>query len=591
MDDRKDKKTLNDANNTIALRKAADIASQTNHPYAKAIGTGVKIADKLTDGKTTEKLGNLVTKYNQMNGIKGKISQFAINKLSKETTSTRIASATNKNKMFYDISKNNQISAFDQNTQNKEKLDEQPPEVNENNNAGGMNFKVSIKLIKWTLLIGVPVFSLYVFCSLFIPATQAFLTVNKLGQADDSTDGDIEPKLDDTENYDEEITDDTIGDEAFNFKSNNYEFVLDNSLKESNIVFIARRARQEASVSDLEDFYPNIRNYVDEDGKITNIAKTFFFKMYHIYNFYLDNYNVELNMAIIMATLNLQSTDIEEVFSSNIEGYKLTERDGKLIGDEKYAETYFDIDYDWTNYHPTRTYSAHDIEVLAQHMVVKDGSETENSKEFYKIKDVPILDQNKSGLYTGCETTSAVMLMKYYELTIDEKTFVDEYLIKKDIETKNNITYGPDPNSAFVGSPYDSNSYGIYSPAMAKSMNKFLKDKGYKAISLKDKKLNELCDEYISKDIPVMIWATIDMKETSEGNNWFINYVDENAKYKKGDKFVWTRPEHCLLLIGYDENYYYFNDPNLGKEVKYSRSTVENRYKSLGSQAIIIEEE
>ena len=50
-------KQRNVTNNANAVRTAANVASKTANPYAKAIGTGVKVADKLTGGKSSEMLG------------------------------------------------------------------------------------------------------------------------------------------------------------------------------------------------------------------------------------------------------------------------------------------------------------------------------------------------------------------------------------------------------------------------------------------------------------------------------------------------------------------------------------------------------
>ncbi|MBQ4031078.1 MAG: SpoIID/LytB domain-containing protein [Bacilli bacterium] len=58
---KKDRKKRNDANNADNLRNAADVAIATKDPTATAIGTTVKKADELTDGKSTELLGKALT--------------------------------------------------------------------------------------------------------------------------------------------------------------------------------------------------------------------------------------------------------------------------------------------------------------------------------------------------------------------------------------------------------------------------------------------------------------------------------------------------------------------------------------------------
>ncbi len=45
----------------------------------------------------------------------------------------------------------------------------------------------------------------------------------------------------------------------------------------------------------------------------------------------------------------------------------------------------------------------------------------------------------------------------------------------------------------------------------------------YKAVELKNVSLQQLCSDYIDKDIPVIMWATIDMKPWYNGDHWYYN--------------------------------------------------------------------
>ena len=69
-----------------------------------------------------------------------------------------------------------------------------------------------------------------------------------------------------------------------------------------------------------------------------------------------------------------------------------------------------------------------------------------------KISNVPLIGQSK--LPTGCETCSATMLLKHYGYNISETTFADKYLVKKPFGYSNGSYTGPDPNCAFVGTPF-----------------------------------------------------------------------------------------------------------------------------------------
>lgn len=203
-----------------------------------------------------------------------------------------------------------------------------------------------------------------------------------------------------------------------------------------------------------------------------------------------------------------------------------------------------------------------------------------------KISNVPLIGQSK--LPTGCETCSATMLLKHYGYNISETTFADKYLVKKPFGYSNGSYTGPDPNCAFVGTPYSSNSYGAYAPIMAKCMNKYLSDKSYKAVEISGKSLEYLSGKYVAQGQPIMIWATINMSPSFKTTTWRVNYTDENAKYKLGSYYTWIAGEHCLVMTGYDNYYYYFNDPWTNARTRYSKSLVNTRYNELGKQAVVM---
>lgn len=193
-------------------------------------------------------------------------------------------------------------------------------------------------------------------------------------------------------------------------------------------------------------------------------------------------------------------------------------------------------------------------------------------------------------LKAGCETYACTMLFNILGFDLSEFTFADNYLdchyVYKDEET--GYMEGPDMYSAFAGTAYA--GWGVYAPSMAKSMNRYLADQksSLKAYNYEDVPLEELCEEYVSRDIPVMVWATTDMQEPYVFDTWTVNYVDENARTKIGDTFNWYAHEHCLTLVGYDEKEYFFCDSAAGKVSHFDKALVAERYKQLGSQCIVV---
>ena len=175
------------------------------------------------------------------------------------------------------------------------------------------------------------------------------------------------------------------------------------------------------------------------------------------------------------------------------------------------------------------------------------------------------------------------MLLNYYGYNISVREFINNYLIKKP------LSENADPHSAFYGDPYGT-VYGCFASVIAKSMNKFLKN--HKARVIKNKDLEYLIDNYLDYGHPILIWTTIGMLKPTKGNSWFINYTDENATTEKEKKYTCLKHEHCLVLIGYNDNNYIVNDPNQTKDKvfgQYKKTLFEQRYKEMGSEALILE--
>lgn len=195
----------------------------------------------------------------------------------------------------------------------------------------------------------------------------------------------------------------------------------------------------------------------------------------------------------------------------------------------------------------------------------------------HKRIEVPYLDQ--SGAYpTGCESVSTVMLLQYLGYDISVDTFIEQYLEKEDFEEREGVWYGPDPRTHFCGSPYDEDSFGCYAPVICKALEKILGD-AYEVLDRTGTEIDILIREYIDQEMPVIFWACINMREPITGPQWKLK--------ETGETFTWISNEHCMLLVGYDEEGYYFNDPydNNGV-IRYSKDVVKDRYKAQHMQAV-----
>ena len=213
--------------------------------------------------------------------------------------------------------------------------------------------------------------------------------------------------------------------------------------------------------------------------------------------------------------------------------------------------------------------------------------------------DAPYIDQ--SGAYpTGCESVSAVMLLRFLGMDITVDEFIEKYLEKQDFEQRDGVLYGPDPRNCFCGSPYDEDSFGCYAPVIVRALDRAFADMseektgqktgfkvgrenlcqaGRKAVDETGTPTEELLRRYIDNGMPVIYWACINMREPVTGPEWRL--------LDTGDEFTWVSNEHCMLLVGYDDEGYYFNDPYDGNGViRYPRDVVERRHQAQHMQAV-----
>ncbi len=194
-----------------------------------------------------------------------------------------------------------------------------------------------------------------------------------------------------------------------------------------------------------------------------------------------------------------------------------------------------------------------------------------------KVISVPALCQYPL-LPSGCEATAAVMVLRYYGSNITPEVFASMYLVCEDLFYSGEKLYGPDPYEKFAGSPFgESYCYGCFAPVIEEAVNSMT---GFSAETITGKSLSELCGLYIDNGKPLLVWVTMEMREPEDGRVW--NLPD-------GREFVWTAGEHCMVLTGYGDGVYYFNDPRSGNSVIFPEDISEKRFLQLGSQAVLIE--
>lgn len=194
------------------------------------------------------------------------------------------------------------------------------------------------------------------------------------------------------------------------------------------------------------------------------------------------------------------------------------------------------------------------------------------------LSGVPVIAQMPA-YPTGCESVSAVMALQYagYAITVDE--FIDLYLPRNsNFYNANGQAFGPSPYEYFIGNPRTTSAFGCMSPVIKKAINAYLGEKGA-VEDASGQTMAQLCTRYIDKGYPVLVWVTINMIEPYYTKCWTL---------ESGQPYRWLANEHCMVLIGYDNNNYYFNDPYRGAQVSYPKALCERRYESFEQQALVI---
>lgn len=231
---------------------------------------------------------------------------------------------------------------------------------------GMQNFEIPKKVIKWMIIASPAVLTIVIFICLFVTASQIYLNAVTLGNADKLSASEAEEKITDLLENNSDKLDDKINDLGYGGIIYDEKSIFNSKFKESNLVEVANRKYNEADLSDLNDYYSGMSNYLNGEYDIDAVYN-FFFKLMYIQKYYKNNYNVEIDLPLLMATLRVGSSDMGKVFSQNIVDYDVSLKDNNPL---------FAHDYDWSGYITSKTTSKHDIEVLVQKMVTKTESGT-----------------------------------------------------------------------------------------------------------------------------------------------------------------------------------------------------------------------
>lgn len=202
-----------------------------------------------------------------------------------------------------------------------------------------------------------------------------------------------------------------------------------------------------------------------------------------------------------------------------------------------------------------------------------------------KSTKISIKGLSQEGIPTGCESVSTVAVLQHYGVDITIDKFINSFLPCKEFYKIGSKVYGANPHEYFAGNPYKTASLGCYPKVIMTALNE-MKNSDYPGTgnlhfrNTTDSNIETLLTQYIDNQIPVILWVTIHMKQPYEGMKYYL---------EDGSLYTWTAQEHCTVLCGYDQDFYYLMDPlRDGEIISYPKDLVEQRYNELGKYSLVI---
>ncbi|MCZ8511371.1 C39 family peptidase [Paenibacillus filicis] len=191
------------------------------------------------------------------------------------------------------------------------------------------------------------------------------------------------------------------------------------------------------------------------------------------------------------------------------------------------------------------------------------------------LLDAPAIRQHPE-LRSGCEVTSLAMLLQFYNVDKSKMELASE--LKRDTTPirwngDGSIASWGNPNLGFVGDIYgNSKGFGIYHTALFELLHRYAPS----AVDLTDKPFDVL-EKQLKKGIPSVVWTTINFQVPEEWVVWDTSVGPIRTTFM----------EHAVLLVGYDEENVYVNDPNTGRsKVKIPKNQFIPTWEAMGRQAL-----
>ncbi|HWO74878.1 MAG TPA: C39 family peptidase [Bacillus sp. (in: firmicutes)] len=189
--------------------------------------------------------------------------------------------------------------------------------------------------------------------------------------------------------------------------------------------------------------------------------------------------------------------------------------------------------------------------------------------------DVPLIKQNPELKY-GCEVTSTAMILQYAGVPVNKMELYKQ--VSKDpdpivMNSKDIVSWG-NPAEGFVGDMTGKKmGYAVFDEPIEDLINQYLEGK---AINLTNMPFSSLLT-HVGKGFPIVIWTTGDYKLPNRWESW-----DHQGKTIKTPLDL-----HVVVLVGYDQENVYLNDPLSGvKQAKVNKEQFIQSWEALEKRAV-----
>ncbi|MCM3726129.1 C39 family peptidase [Neobacillus cucumis] len=227
----------------------------------------------------------------------------------------------------------------------------------------------------------------------------------------------------------------------------------------------------------------------------------------------------------------------------------------------------------------SKSYSINDIKEQVTNVEGQqkaDHSVSTTPRKQSTLLNVVLIKQNPELRY-GCEVTSLAMVLNYAGVKTDK---MDLYRrIQKDPDpliksASGNIIRWGNPADGFVGDMTGRQAgYAVFDKPMVALINQKLPGRAVNLTNLPF----DLVLAHVSSGYPVVVWTTGDYRLPDRWESWY-----------HGKQFIKTPLDlHAVVLVGYDPNYVFLNDPLSGrKQVRVNKEQFIRSWKALQSRAV-----